>query len=101
MIIFNRGMPFGSHGSRLPQVLKPAQDTSSKPTGATKNLFLTCVIDACVTPRIFDMPISTRTFLVVYVAGHPALLEEKELAKPLYDQFRRELYENDRRVRNE
>ena len=40
------------------------------------------------------MSVSTRPFLVVYVAWHPAFDEGRMIAKKLYDHFRRELYEN-------
>ncbi|QUN27214.1 toll/interleukin-1 receptor domain-containing protein [Cupriavidus sp. KK10] len=40
------------------------------------------------------MPISTRPFLVVYVAWHPAFEEGTAIAKRLYDHYRRQLYEN-------
>lgn len=40
------------------------------------------------------MSISTRPFLVVYVAWHPAFEEGTAIAKRLYDHYRRELYEN-------
>lgn len=40
------------------------------------------------------MPVSTRPFLVVYVAWHPAFDEGRVIAKKLYDHYRRELYEN-------
>ncbi|MDE3749579.1 toll/interleukin-1 receptor domain-containing protein [Methylobacterium radiotolerans] len=40
------------------------------------------------------MPPSTRPFLVIYVAWHPAFAPGRSIAKGLYDHFRRELYEN-------
>jgi TIR domain len=40
------------------------------------------------------MPLSTRPFLVVYVAWHPEFADGSDIAKALYDHFRRELYEN-------
>ena len=40
------------------------------------------------------MAISTRPFLVVYVAWHPAFAAGRVIAKKLYDQYRRELYGN-------
>lgn len=40
------------------------------------------------------MPPSTRPFLVVYVAWHPAFAPGRAMAKGLYDHFRRKLYEN-------
>jgi len=38
--------------------------------------------------------ISTRPFLVLYVAWHPAFEEGRAIAKKLYDHYRRELYSN-------
>jgi hypothetical protein len=40
------------------------------------------------------LPLSTRPFLVVYVAWHPAFADGSAMAKSLYDHYRRELYEN-------
>lgn len=40
------------------------------------------------------MVLSTRPFLVVYVAWHPEFADGSDIAKALYDHFRRELYEN-------
>jgi len=40
------------------------------------------------------VPISTRPFLVVYVAWHPAFEAGTAIAKRLYDHYRRQLYEN-------
>lgn len=40
------------------------------------------------------MAVSTRPFLVLYVAWHPAFDGGRAIAKKLYDQFRRELYGN-------
>src|SRR6185295_8641488 len=40
------------------------------------------------------MALSTRPFLVVYVAWHPELADGPAIAKALYDHYRRELYEN-------
>ena len=40
------------------------------------------------------MRASTRPFLVIYIAWHPALEDGREIAKNLYDHYRRELYEN-------
>lgn len=37
---------------------------------------------------------STRPFLVVYVAWHPAFADGNDIAKTLYDHYRRKLYEN-------
>jgi hypothetical protein len=43
---------------------------------------------------VVEVGVSTRPFLVVYVAWHPALEGGKEIARNLYDHYRRELYEN-------
>jgi hypothetical protein len=40
------------------------------------------------------MPLSTRPFLVIYVAWHPAFADGSVIAKVLYDYYRRQLYEN-------
>lgn len=40
------------------------------------------------------MAVSTRPFLVLYVAWHPAFEEGRAIAKKLYDHYRRELYSN-------
>ena len=40
------------------------------------------------------MNISTRPFLVVYVAWHPACQDGAVISKRLYDHYRRELYAN-------
>uniref|UniRef100_UPI003F4919C2 toll/interleukin-1 receptor domain-containing protein n=1 Tax=Cupriavidus taiwanensis TaxID=164546 RepID=UPI003F4919C2 len=40
------------------------------------------------------MSVSTRPFLVVYVAWHPAFDEGAVIARRLYDHYRRQLYEN-------
>jgi TIR domain len=40
------------------------------------------------------MALSTRPFLVVYVAWHPEFADGPDIAKALYDHYRRELYEN-------
>jgi hypothetical protein len=40
------------------------------------------------------MPIQTRPFLVVYVAWHPAFQPGKEIAKHLFDHYRREHFGN-------
>ena len=40
------------------------------------------------------MAVSTRPFLVLYVAWHPAFAAGRTIAKKLYDQYRRELYGN-------
>jgi hypothetical protein len=40
------------------------------------------------------MALSTRPFLVVYVAWHPEFSQGADLARTLYDHYRRELYEN-------
>lgn len=40
------------------------------------------------------MTVSTRPFLVLYVAWHPAFEGGRSIAKKLYDQYRRELYDN-------
>ncbi|OYZ71857.1 MAG: hypothetical protein B7Y06_13155 [Burkholderiales bacterium 24-55-52] len=40
------------------------------------------------------MSLSTRPFLIVYVAWHPCFDEGNAIAKKLYDYYRRELYEN-------
>ncbi len=40
------------------------------------------------------MTLSTRPFLVIYVAWHPEFADGPAIAKALYDHYRRELYEN-------
>lgn len=40
------------------------------------------------------MSLSTRPFLVIYVAWHPAFANGQALAKAFYDHYRRDLYEN-------
>ena len=40
------------------------------------------------------MPLSTRPFLVIYVAWHPKFADGTHLGKILYDHYRRQLYEN-------
>ena len=40
------------------------------------------------------MPIQTRPFLVVYIAWHPAFQPGKEIAKHLFDHYRREHFGN-------
>lgn len=40
------------------------------------------------------MALSTRPFLVVYVGWHPEFSQGADLARTLYDHYRRELYEN-------
>jgi hypothetical protein len=40
------------------------------------------------------MALSTRPFLVVYVAWHPEFADGPAIAKALYDHYRRQLYEN-------
>src|SRR5215216_5595937 len=40
------------------------------------------------------MALSTRPFLVLYVAWHPEFGDGPAIAKALYDHYRRELYEN-------
>lgn len=40
------------------------------------------------------MAVSTRPFLVLYIAWHPAFEEGNAIAKGLYDHYRRNLYEN-------
>jgi hypothetical protein len=40
------------------------------------------------------MTLSTRPFLVIYVAWHPEFADGPIIAKALYDHYRRELYEN-------
>lgn len=40
------------------------------------------------------MALSTRPFLVVYVVWHPKFSQGADLARTLYDHYRRELYEN-------
>src|SRR5215212_5376537 len=40
------------------------------------------------------MTLSTRPFLVLYVAWHPEFGDGPAIAKALYDHYRRELYEN-------
>jgi hypothetical protein len=40
------------------------------------------------------MPISTRPFLVIYVAWHPAFADGERLARMLFEHYRRNLYEN-------
>ena len=40
------------------------------------------------------MPLQTRPFLVVYIAWHPAFQRGKEIAKHLFDHYRREHFGN-------
>src|ERR1700681_1811209 len=40
------------------------------------------------------MALTTRPFLVVYVAWHPEFADGSAIAKALYDHYRRQLYEN-------
>jgi len=40
------------------------------------------------------MPVSTRPFLVIYVAWHPAFTDGERLARVLFDHYRRNLYAN-------
>lgn len=40
------------------------------------------------------MALSTRPFLVVYVAWHPRFEDGQVIAKAMYDHYRREPYEN-------
>ncbi|HXM47864.1 MAG TPA: toll/interleukin-1 receptor domain-containing protein [Pyrinomonadaceae bacterium] len=40
------------------------------------------------------MALSTRPFLVIYVAWHPDFADGEAIAKSLYDHYRRDLYEN-------
>ncbi|MCE9658087.1 MAG: toll/interleukin-1 receptor domain-containing protein [Burkholderiales bacterium] len=40
------------------------------------------------------MPTSTRPLLILYVAWHPDFTEGRAIAKHLYDQYRRELFQN-------
>jgi hypothetical protein len=40
------------------------------------------------------MALSTRPFIVIYVAWHPRFADGAAIAKALYDHYRRELYEN-------
>lgn len=40
------------------------------------------------------MPLSTRPFLVIYVAWHPAFGDGERLARVLFDHYRRNVYEN-------
>lgn len=40
------------------------------------------------------MTVSTRPFLVLYVAWHPAFKAGQDIAKRLYNQYRRALYGN-------
>lgn len=40
------------------------------------------------------MSLSTRPFLVIYIAWHPAFAEGEKLARGLYQHYRRNLYEN-------
>lgn len=40
------------------------------------------------------MTLSTRPFLVIYIAWHPEFADGPAIAKALYDHYRRELYEN-------
>lgn len=40
------------------------------------------------------MALSTRPFLVIYVAWHPKFADGHAIAKTLYEHYRRELYEN-------
>lgn len=40
------------------------------------------------------MAVSTRPFLVLYIAWHPAFKAGQDIAKRLYNQYRRELYGN-------
>ena len=44
--------------------------------------------------RSSKMAVSTRPFLVLYVAWHPAFEAGRDIAKRLYNQYRRELYGN-------
>lgn len=40
------------------------------------------------------MALSTRPFLVIYVAWHPSFVDGESIAKSLYEHYRRDLYEN-------
>lgn len=40
------------------------------------------------------MTVSTRPFLILYIAWHPAFEKGSGIAKELYDHYRRDLYEN-------